>query len=81
MDVIPATLQEQIEALAALPKLDPRELRESGLLYHVNEAVLWPLGLALTTFHDKGTGEYMPYLVIQDFGEIIHDPDPVLHAK
>lgn len=29
-------------------EMDLRELHEAGLLWHVNRAVLWPLGLALT---------------------------------
>ena len=41
-----------------------REIRESGLLAHINRAVLWPLGMALTVFIGDD-GEYQPRLSIQ----------------
>lgn len=43
--------------------VDEREVRESGLLAHINRAVLWPLGMALTVFINDG--EYEPRLRIQ----------------
>jgi hypothetical protein len=61
--------------------ISPKELRESGLLYHINETALWPLGLALSVEFDKETGEYGPNLAIQDNGEVIQDPSPVIREK
>ena len=40
-----------------------QEVRESGLLAHINRAVLWPLGMALTVFINGD--EYEPRLRIQ----------------
>lgn len=62
-------------------RLTPKELHKSGLLYHVNETVLWPLGLALAVDVDPVTGEYQPGLEMIDFGEVIQDPDPEIRAR
>jgi hypothetical protein len=37
-------------------RMDLAEFHRSGLLWHVNQAVLWPLGLALTV--DRDGDEY-----------------------
>lgn len=58
-----------------------KELHQSGLLYHINETCLWPLGLALTVTHDEETDEYSETLFIQDMGEVIQDPQPETRAK
>ncbi len=36
-------------------EMDLKEFHESGLLWQVNQSVLWPLGLALTVELDKDT--------------------------
>jgi hypothetical protein len=61
--------------------MSPAELRESGLLYHINETCLWPLGLALSVEFDPETGEYGPNLAIQDYGEVIQDGVRDLRAR
>jgi hypothetical protein len=65
----------------ATARLTPKEFHESGLLYHVNETALWPLGLALAVDVDPVTGEYQPGLLIIDRGEVIQDPDPEIRAR
>lgn len=61
-----------------------RELHTSGLLYHVNETVLWPLGLALAVTKDTTTGEYDEgglIIVQQDPPEVIQDPSPEIRGR
>lgn len=44
-------------------RMDLKEFHEAGLVWRVNEAVLWPLGLALTIAKDNETGEYTELFV------------------
>lgn len=44
-------------------RMDLAEFQQSGLLWRVNEAVLWPLGLALT--YDTGDETAPPHLFVQ----------------
>ncbi len=64
-------------------RMTAKEFHESGLLYHVNETALWPLGLALAVSVDKETGEYAEgLLVVEDaVPEVIQDPDPEIRAR
>jgi hypothetical protein len=48
-------------AKAQWSRMDLKEFHDSGLLAHVNQAALWPLGLALTVSVDK-EGDEMEYL-------------------
>jgi hypothetical protein len=59
--------------------LSTKELHQSGLLYHLNETAFWPLGLALTVTRDGD--EYKPEILVQDFGEVVQDPDPEIRAQ
>lgn len=52
-----------------------RELQESGLLWHINEAVLWPLGLALAIERDPADDDDDGRLFIQDRGEPTYASD------
>lgn len=61
--------------------ITPKELHQSGLLYHINETALWPLGLALTVTMDTETGEYVDRIDLQDFGEVVQDPQPETRGK
>ena len=62
-----------------------QEFHESGLLYHVNETVLWPLGLALAVTRDTESGAYdeeRGLIVVQnDPPEVIQDPSSAIRAR
>ena len=45
-------------------RMSNQELHESGLLWHINEAVLWPLGVALTVVQEED-GTYATDLYVQ----------------
>lgn len=50
----------------ALPRLSPRELKDTGLLQEVNRRFLHPLGLALTIAYDEDGDIDDAELFIQD---------------
>lgn len=64
-------------------RMTAEEFHRSGLLYHINETVLWPLGLALAVVYDEKDGTYDPGLLIMQYDppEVIQDSDPEIRAK
>ncbi len=50
-----------------------KEFRESGLLHHVNQAVLFPLGIALAVYYDGRTNTYTDNFIIIAQDESIVD--------
>lgn len=67
--------------------MDLREFHESGLLWHVNRAALWPLGLALTitadNTEDGGLGAYRTLTVtrLDPFEPIASGDEPDEEAE
>jgi hypothetical protein len=46
-------------------RMSARRLREVGLLWHINESVLWPLGLMLTVDIDPSDPDDIGELFVQ----------------
>jgi hypothetical protein len=68
--------------MAEWSRLDLEEFVESGLLLHVNRAVLWPLGLALTVKKaEDGTCTDLYVSRIDPWETIVDDADETTRKR